>query len=71
MKIPPLQVESSPFNPQQVELLNHLLPSLTADQMVWLGGYLAALCGRGGGRRVEASTAAAAAGGTAAPAARK
>lgn len=57
MKIPPLQVESSPFNPQQVELLNHLLPSLTPDQMVWLGGYLTALRGLAAAGGAEAATA--------------
>lgn len=37
-----LQVMNSPFNEQQVELLNQLLPALTATQQIWLGGYLSA-----------------------------
>ncbi len=37
-----LQVINSPFNEQQVELLNQLLPALTETQQIWLGGYLSA-----------------------------
>ncbi|WP_134699256.1 assimilatory sulfite reductase (NADPH) flavoprotein subunit [Ammoniphilus sp. YIM 78166] len=37
-----LQVMNSPFNQEQVELLNRLLPTLTQSQKVWLSGYLAA-----------------------------
>ncbi|MCM3164755.1 assimilatory sulfite reductase (NADPH) flavoprotein subunit [Metabacillus litoralis] len=37
-----LQVMNSPFNQEQVELLNRLLPTLTESQKVWLSGYLAA-----------------------------
>lgn len=37
-----LQVLNSPFNQEQAELLNSLLPTLTATQKVWLTGYLAA-----------------------------
>lgn len=37
-----LQVLNSPFNQEQAELLNRLLPSLTETQRVWLSGYLAA-----------------------------
>ncbi len=37
-----LQVINSPFNQQQVELLNQLLPILTETQQIWLGGYLSA-----------------------------
>ncbi|RBW68821.1 assimilatory sulfite reductase (NADPH) flavoprotein subunit [Bacillus taeanensis] len=37
-----LQVINSPFNEEQVELLNRLLPKLTESQKVWLTGYLAA-----------------------------
>ncbi|MFD9625539.1 assimilatory sulfite reductase (NADPH) flavoprotein subunit [Peribacillus muralis] len=37
-----LQVSNSPFNHEQAELLNNLLPSLTENQKVWLSGYLAA-----------------------------
>jgi sulfite reductase (NADPH) flavoprotein alpha-component len=36
-----LQATNSPFNDQQIELLNRLLPTLTGDQVTWLGGYLA------------------------------
>lgn len=37
-----LQVMNSPFNQDQAELLNRLLPTLTDSQKVWLSGYLAA-----------------------------
>lgn len=37
-----LQVINSPFNQEQAELLNRLLPTLTDSQKVWLSGYLAA-----------------------------
>ncbi|OCS87793.1 assimilatory sulfite reductase (NADPH) flavoprotein subunit [Caryophanon tenue] len=37
-----LQVINSPFNEEQVKLLNELLPKLTSAQKVWLNGYLAA-----------------------------
>lgn len=36
------QVTNSPFNEEQAELLNRLLPTLTEGQKVWLSGYLAA-----------------------------
>ncbi|UOQ42825.1 assimilatory sulfite reductase (NADPH) flavoprotein subunit [Halobacillus salinarum] len=36
------QVENSPFNQEQTELLNRLLPTLTETQKTWLSGYLAA-----------------------------
>jgi sulfite reductase (NADPH) flavoprotein alpha-component len=38
-----LQVTNSPFNQEQVELLNRLLPSLSGAQKIWLNGYLSAL----------------------------
>lgn len=38
-----LQVTNSPFNENQVELLNRLLPSLTETQQIWLSGYLSAI----------------------------
>ncbi|MFC4323424.1 assimilatory sulfite reductase (NADPH) flavoprotein subunit [Litchfieldia salsa] len=37
-----LQVMNSPFNQEQVELLNRLLPTLTESQKIWLSGYIAA-----------------------------
>lgn len=37
-----IQVINSPFNQEQAELLNRLLPTLTDAQKVWLSGYLAA-----------------------------
>ena len=37
-----LQVFNSPFNQEQAELLNRLLPTLTESQKIWLSGYLAA-----------------------------
>ncbi len=40
-----LQVTNSPFNQEQAELLNRLLPTLTETQRIWLSGYLAALQG--------------------------
>lgn len=43
MSIPPLKVENSPFNAQQVALLNEILPTLTREQLLWLSGYMAAL----------------------------
>jgi sulfite reductase (NADPH) flavoprotein alpha-component len=38
-----LQVTNSPFNQEQVELLNRLLPQLTDTQQIWLSGFLTAL----------------------------
>ncbi|KAF0819930.1 Sulfite reductase [NADPH] flavoprotein alpha-component [Bacillus sp. ZZV12-4809] len=38
-----LQVMNSPFNQEQTELLNRLLPTLTETQTLWLSGYLAAV----------------------------
>ncbi|MFF2014482.1 assimilatory sulfite reductase (NADPH) flavoprotein subunit [Paenibacillus sp. NPDC058177] len=38
-----LQVTNSPFTPEQAELLNRLLPTLTPSQQIWLSGYLSAL----------------------------
>lgn len=40
-----LQVTNSPFNEEQVELLNRLLPGLNDAQRVWLSGYLTAMLG--------------------------
>lgn len=40
-----LQVTNSPFNQEQVELLNRLLPTLTDSQRSWLSGYIAAIQG--------------------------
>lgn len=37
-----LHVLNSPFNQEQAELLNRLLPTLTESQKIWLTGYLAA-----------------------------
>lgn len=37
-----LQVMNSPFNQEQAELLNRLLPTLTDSQKMWLSGFLAA-----------------------------
>jgi sulfite reductase (NADPH) flavoprotein alpha-component len=39
------QVTNSPFNQEQAELLNRLLPKLTEAQRIWLSGYLAATHG--------------------------
>lgn len=38
-----LKVINSPFNQEQAELLNKILPTLTESQKVWLSGYLAAV----------------------------
>ncbi len=38
-----LQVMNSPFSQEQVELLNQLLPALSGNQRIWLGGYLSAI----------------------------
>ncbi|OMF02182.1 sulfite reductase [NADPH] flavoprotein, alpha-component [Paenibacillus amylolyticus] len=38
-----LQVTNSPFNQEQVELLNRLIPTLTDGQRTWLSGYIAAI----------------------------
>lgn len=58
-----LQVTNSPFNQEQVELLNRLLPSLTETQQVWLSGYMSALQGTSAfapiGAGLQASAAAA------------
>lgn len=37
-----LQVTNSPFNQEQVDLLNRLLPGLTDTQKIWFSGYLVA-----------------------------
>lgn len=42
MSTPLLKVENSPFNAEQVALLNQLLSSLSAEQAQWLSGFLAA-----------------------------
>lgn len=42
-KLLQLQVMNSPFNQEQADLLNRLLPTLTESQKVWLSGYLAAI----------------------------
>lgn len=42
-----LQVTNSPFNENQVELLNRLLPTLTESQQIWLSGYMSALIQQG------------------------
>ncbi len=43
-----LQVTNSPFNQEQAELLNRLLPTLTGAQASWLSGYLTALQSQAG-----------------------
>ena len=37
-----LLVTNSPFNQEQTELLNRLLPTLSESQKIWLNGYLSA-----------------------------
>jgi sulfite reductase (NADPH) flavoprotein alpha-component len=41
-----LRVENSPFNQEQVDLLNRLLPGVSAEQIAWLSGYMAGMSGR-------------------------
>lgn len=36
-------MKNSPFNEEQVDLLNRLFPTLTETQQIWLGGYLSAV----------------------------
>lgn len=43
-----LQVSNSPFNQEQADLLNRLLPTLSGVQASWLSGYLTALHARAG-----------------------
>ena len=50
-----LQVMNSPFNQEQVELLNRLLPTLTESQRTWLSGYIAALQGTAAAAAVAAA----------------
>ncbi|MEH7308843.1 assimilatory sulfite reductase (NADPH) flavoprotein subunit [Neobacillus drentensis] len=57
-----LQVLNSPFNQEQAELLNRILPTLTESQKVWLSGFLAAaqfssVTGEGNGQVAELSSA--------------
>lgn len=52
-----LQVTNSPFNEEQVELLNRLLPTLTEVQRIWLSGYVTA-AGQGAAAPSAAGTAA-------------
>ncbi|PZD95023.1 sulfite reductase [NADPH] flavoprotein alpha-component [Paenibacillus sambharensis] len=61
-----LQVTNSPFNQEQAELLNRLLPGLTDVQRMWLSGYLTAT--QGAALAVQPGTAAAPAATAAAPA---
>ncbi|WP_456287569.1 assimilatory sulfite reductase (NADPH) flavoprotein subunit [Paenibacillus sp. AK002] len=56
-----LQVTNSPFNQEQVELLNRLLPTLTESQRTWLSGFIAALQGTAAAAAVAASPQASAA----------
>lgn len=56
-----LQVTNSPFNQEQAELLNRLLPTLTETQRIWLSGYLTALHGAAAAGAVTAALPAAAA----------
>ncbi|GAK09113.1 assimilatory sulfite reductase (NADPH) flavoprotein subunit [Geomicrobium sp. JCM 19038] len=37
-----LKTTSSPFTEEQVQLLNQLLPTLSAEQKIWLSGYISA-----------------------------
>ncbi|MBN8234408.1 assimilatory sulfite reductase (NADPH) flavoprotein subunit [Halobacillus kuroshimensis] len=48
-----LQVINSPFNKEQTDLLNQLLPTLNEQQKIWLSGYLAAGADSGSGAAQE------------------
>ncbi|MFJ8246429.1 assimilatory sulfite reductase (NADPH) flavoprotein subunit [Peribacillus asahii] len=48
-----IQVMNSPFNQEQAELLNRLLPTLTETQKNWLSGYMAAAVPGTAGAPVE------------------
>ena len=43
MHIPPIQPGSGPLLPEQIQRLNEVLPTLSAEQGAWLCGYIAAL----------------------------
>jgi len=60
-----IEVSNSPFDLQQAELLNRLFSTLSADQMVWLCGYLTAARGHNGAGSPLAEAAPAAAAPTA------
>ncbi|AYB43899.1 assimilatory sulfite reductase (NADPH) flavoprotein subunit [Paenibacillus lautus] len=62
-----LQVTNSPFNQEQVELLNRLLPTLNESQRTWLSGFIAALQGTAAAAAVAASPQASAAAAVSAP----
>jgi sulfite reductase (NADPH) flavoprotein alpha-component len=62
-----LQVTNSPFNQEQVELLNRLLPTLTESQRTWLSGFIAALQGTAAAAAVAVSPQASAAAAVSAP----
>ncbi len=49
-----LNVTNSPFNQQQTELLNQLLPTLNGHQRIWLTGYLAAQASVAAGGEAQA-----------------
>jgi sulfite reductase (NADPH) flavoprotein alpha-component len=46
MNEPPLRAENSPFNAEQAQQLSRLIPTLTDEQLIWLGGYLAGVRSR-------------------------
>ncbi len=46
MAVSPPGIGNGPFNADQAELLGRLLPTLTADQILWLSGYLAGVQAR-------------------------
>jgi sulfite reductase (NADPH) flavoprotein alpha-component len=50
-----LQVTNSPFNQEQADLFNRLLPNLTKEQLIWLSGYLAALYGVGSSVTIDST----------------
>ena len=52
----PLRAENSPFSGEQAELLSRVIPTLTDEQLIWLGGYLAGVRSRLGQRPAEIAT---------------
>ena len=46
MDQPFVQVENSPFNAEQVDLLNRLASTLGPEQWIWLSGYVAGVRSR-------------------------
>jgi sulfite reductase (NADPH) flavoprotein alpha-component len=46
MTVSSLRAENSPFNSEQADQLNRLIPTLSDEQLIWLGGYLVGIRAR-------------------------